>query len=352
MAAPPTRRPGFSRRAQYSLFIGYVVAVAGVLFAILLLVIAAIDPRGFAALKGAALDATTPFTSAGRSVVGLVTGTGESIADYFDAASKNARLRRELEETRRELIESRAAAQESERLKQLLGVAASTEEEVAVTRVVGSSFDSARRLATLSAGTSSGIAAGQPVRGPDGLIGRVIETGRWASRVLLITDGGSNVPVRSVRDGTPALAVGLGDGTIELRTLEVGENPFRPGDVMVTSGTGGVFPPGIPVVRVVRLEGDSAIAKPVADPARADYAVVLQVYQPAGGAPLDEASPPIAGGPVDAPPPAPPPVDTAVQTPAQKQQDPSYQPALQRPSPELVRRAPPRQSEAAAAPQQ
>ena len=94
-----------------------------------------------------------------------------------------------------------------------------------------------------------GVAPGQPVRAPDGLIGRVLETGRWASRVLLITDGASNVPVRLVRDGTPALAVGRGDGTIELRTLEVGQNPFRRGDIFVTSGTGGIFPPDIPVAR-------------------------------------------------------------------------------------------------------
>ena len=72
MAPPKTRRPGFSRRAQYGLFIGYVVAVAGVLFAVLLLIVAMIDPRGFNALRGAALDATLPVTSAGRSVVRFV----------------------------------------------------------------------------------------------------------------------------------------------------------------------------------------------------------------------------------------------------------------------------------------
>jgi len=83
------------------------------------------------------------------------------------------------------------------------------------------------------------------VRNSDGLIGRVLETGRWAARILLVTDGASNVPVRSTRDGTPALAVGRGDGTIELRTLEVGQNPFRRGDVLVTSGSGGLFPPNI-----------------------------------------------------------------------------------------------------------
>jgi len=61
VAKSSTRRPGFSRRAQYGLFIGYVMTVAGILFSVLLLFIAAVDPKGFAALKGAALDVTTPI---------------------------------------------------------------------------------------------------------------------------------------------------------------------------------------------------------------------------------------------------------------------------------------------------
>lgn len=350
MAAPPTRRPGFSRRAQYGLFLGYVMAVAGVLFAILLLVVAAVDPRGFSALKGAALDATTPVTAAGRSVVTFFRNAGEKVADYIDAASKNARLREDLENARRELMELKAAGQENERLKQLLGIAAETGDEVAITRVVGSTFDSARSMATLFAGSAAGIEPGQPVRGPDGLIGRVNETGRWASRVLLISDGGSNVPVRSLRDGTPALAVGRGDGLLDLKTLEVGENPFRPGDVLVTSGTGGVYPPGIPVARVIRIEADAAVGRPVADPARADYALVLRVYQPAAGAPVEEAAEPIAGEPIDGRL-VPPSLLGNVTTPAPRQQDPDYQPALQRPDPELMRRSGPQPAAAPAEPQ-
>jgi rod shape-determining protein MreC len=286
MAPPSTRRPGFSRRAQYGLFLGYVLAVAGILFAVLLLLIAAVDPKGFAALRGAALDLTTPVTSAGRSVVGFFGGIGDSISDYFRAGSQNAELRRRLDQSRRQLVEARSTALENKRLKALLKLSDTSADQVAVARIVGSSFDSARRLATLSAGGSSGIKIGQPVRGPDGLIGRVIETGRWASRVLLVTDAASNVPVRLVRDGTPAMASGHGDGTIDLKTLEVGRNPFRRGDVLVTSGTGGLYPPGIPVAMVVRAEHDRTVARPIANPGEIDFAIVLNIYQPLAEQPL------------------------------------------------------------------
>jgi rod shape-determining protein MreC len=290
VAKPSTRRPGFSRRAQYGLFLGYVIAIGGMLFAGLLVLIAIVDPTGFNALKGAALDVTRPVTSAARSVVTFVEGVGDSVGDYLQAGSQNAALKRRLQDARRRLIEARATELENQRLKALLKLTNEAGDAVAVTRIVGSSFASARRLATLSAGASSGVRPGQPVRSADGLIGRVIETGRWASRVLLVSDGASNVPVRLVRDGTPAIAGGHGDGTIDLKTLEVGRNPFRRGDILVTSGVGGVYPPNIPVAVVVSVEGDRTVAKPLADPSTVDHAMVLNAYQPLADLPLSEAT--------------------------------------------------------------
>ena len=325
MAPPINRRVGFSRRAQFGLFLGYVIAVGGALIAVLLLAVAIIDPRGFSALRGAALDGTAPVAGAGRSAVRGAGGIVSRIGDYFRAGSQNAQLGRELAEARRELIRRQALEYENRRLLALLGLARATGDVVTRARIVASSYDSPRRLATLSAGRTAGVMPGQPVRSADGLIGRVLETGRWAARVMLITDGASNVPVRLVRDGTPALAVGRGDGTIELRTLEVGQNPFRRGDILVTSGVGGIFPPNIPVAVVTASEGDTAIARPVADPARMDFAIVQPIFQPAATGPLEAAVPATAAGP------APP----ATPHPGQ-QNNPRYQPALQQPQPGMI----------------
>jgi rod shape-determining protein MreC len=270
------------------LFLSYVLAVGGVLFAGLLLVIAKVDPTGFNALKGAALDVTSPIASGGRSVARFFGGIVDSVGNYVQAGSQNAELKRRLQEQRRRLIEAQATELENKRLKALLRLTGETRDPVAVTRIVGSSFASVRRLATLSAGASSGVRPGQPVRSADGLVGRVIEAGRWASRVLLVADSASNVPVRLVRDGTPAIATGHGDGTIDLKTLEVGRNPFRRGDVLVTSGVGGVYPPDIPVAVVVSVQGDRTLAKPLADPSNVEYAMVLDIYQPLADVPLTE----------------------------------------------------------------
>ena len=289
MAPPSNRRPGFSRRAQYGLFLGYVLAVAGILFAVLLLIVVRIDPQGFAALRGAGIDVTAPVSSGARSVVRLFTGTGRAVGDYFVAASQNAELKRQLRESRRRIIEARAIEFENRRLKQLLRLTREVPDEVATARIVGSTFSSSRRLATLVAGSASGVRIGQPVRAAEGLIGRVIELGRYASRVLLITDASSTIPVQLVRNGIPALASGRGDGTMELKTLEVGQNPFKIGDMVVTSGVGGIYPPRIPVAVVTRADPDITIARPLANPASIDFAVVQNIYQPAAASPVNAA---------------------------------------------------------------
>src|SRR3982750_2545415 len=117
MAAPSTRRPGFSRRAQYGLFLGYVVAGGGILFALLLLVVATVDPTGFRALKGAALDATRPVTAAGHGVSQFFTGLIDSAGNYLGAGAQNAELKRRLAAERPAPGPGKAAGVDNRRLE-------------------------------------------------------------------------------------------------------------------------------------------------------------------------------------------------------------------------------------------
>ena len=96
--------------------------------------------------------------------------------------------------------------------------------------------------------------------------------------MLLITDPESMVPVQRARDATPAFAQGHGDGTLQLRLITLGINPLRPGDVFVTSGSGGLYAPGTAVAVVVELTRDGAIARVLADPASIDYVAVDPVF--------------------------------------------------------------------------
>ena len=118
------------------------------------------------------------------------------------------------------------------------------------------------------------------VLNPRALIDQVIETSPNSARVLLLVDPESIVPVRRVRDGLPAIVSGRGDGLIDVRSASVSTMGFRVGDVFVTSGTGGVFPPNIVVARVIRTQGDIAVGQPAANPDSLDFALVQQTFLP------------------------------------------------------------------------
>ena len=247
---------------------------------VLLLGLSLVAPKSFQAVRGAALDVTAPVSGALSEVAATAGGLVSGAGNYWDAAHQNAKLKTERQKMLQRMIEARAILQENRELKAALQLRERSRVAIAAGRIVGSSLSSPRRFAVLSVGTGDGVQVGMPVRSPDGLIGRVIDAGNLASRVLLISDRSNIVPARILRDGQPVISQGRGDGTVDLRPLEVGRNPFRRGDIVITSGTGGLYPPLVPIARVVRLDDDGAIAVPLADPANTSFAVVEAPYEP------------------------------------------------------------------------
>ena len=287
-----TARPGWSRKAQYSLFFSFIAAIAGLVFGLVLLAMSLVAPDRSHPLRGAALDATAPVTGGLRAVTETVAGVFSGAGNYWDAAHQNAQLKRERELMIQRIVEAKAISLENRELKAALQLRERSHAPVAAGRIVGSSFSSPRRFAIFSAGSTDGVRIGMPVRSPKGLIGRVIDSGALASRILLVSDRSSIVPARILRGGQPVISQGRGDGTVDLRPLEVGRNPFRPGDIVITSGTGGLYPPLVPIARVLRLDDDGAIALPLADPGSTSFAIVEQPYEPAAIA--EEAAGPTA----------------------------------------------------------
>ena len=295
MAPPPNRRSGYSRRAQYGTFFGYIAGIVGALVGGGFLIASIFNPAAFAGLRGMAADLAEP----GGKVVAV--GRAEShgffdvVRGYAVAGVRNAKLERELAEAKIRLVEAQAIAEENTRLKSLLALSQQDPAPVVTTQLVAATGASTRRFATLGAGSSRGVVVGMPVRSPFGVVGRVLEVGQSTARVLLVTDTESVVPVRRAQDGVAAFAQGLGDGRLQLRLINLGINPLKVGDVFVTSGSGGLYRPGIALAAVTGVTRDGAIARVLADPAATEFVAVDRVWASQLVSSPSDAAPPSPG---------------------------------------------------------
>lgn len=277
--APPAARSGSNKRAQLGLFAAYVLAGFGAAIGALLLALSLWSPETFQGLRSMATDIASPAGRAGAATRVQTRSVFDAVAGYYDAGSKNAELEREIAVARVRLAEAEALRQENARLKAALRMIEGETGEIATARLIGSTSASARRFAFISAGRNQGVAAGMPVTSPMGLVGRVLEAGASTSRVLLLTDSESMVPVRRATDDVVAFAEGRADGSLRIRLINLGINPLKEGDVFVTSGAGGLFRPGIAVAMVTRVTEDGAIGQLLSNPAATDVVIVEPVWQ-------------------------------------------------------------------------
>ena len=295
MAPPANRRSGYSRRAQYGTFFGYIAGIVGALVGGAFLIVSIFNPGAFAWLRGAASDVAAP----GGAVASEGRAAGKGLFDvargYVLAGSEHAKMERELAEAKTRLIEAQAVAEENARLKALLGLVQKDAAPVAVTQIVAATGSSTRRFGTIGAGANQGVAVGMPVRSPLGLVGRVLEVNGSTSRVLLVTDTESVVPARRAQDGVAAFAQGRGDGRLQLRLINLGINPLKVGDVFVTSGSGGLYQPGIALAAVTQLTRDGGVARVLSDPSATEFVAVERVWAPQPPAPATPAA--ATGGP-------------------------------------------------------
>ena len=281
MAWPPRRTSGRSSRRQRNIaLLGRAATIAAVLIAVMLLVLSRASPERYSALRSAAADIVAPFWAAILVPLAEVQAAAGSIADYFAAVEKVRRLegRERMYQVERERYEQ--TLRENHELKRLLNVSEPIRERVGVFAISGSTTGAYVRYALISGGARAGIQPGQPVLAAAGLIGRTTDVGDRATRVMLLTDVSSRVPVRVVRTGLPALLIGKNLPLLDVDLSGPSNAEVRVGDRLVTSGDGGLFPPGLPVAVIVRTSGDMPEARAAATPDGLDYVVVERPYMP------------------------------------------------------------------------
>lgn len=280
MAAPGQRHSSFSKRAQYTQFTGYIAAGLGTLVGAVLLAISLWQPQFLSGLRSGAQDVAAPATQSVAAARTEGKGLIASVTGYFRAGSKNAELKREMEIARIRLKEAESLRQENARLKALLAIRDGDVKPVAIARLVGSTASSTRRFAYLGAGRAQGVAVGMPVISPRGVVGRILEVGNNSSRVLLLLDSESVLPVRRSGDEVVAFAEGRGDSMLRVKLINLGINPLKIGDMLVTSGAGGYYRPGTAVAIISERTPDGGLARIVSDPAATDFVAVMPIFEP------------------------------------------------------------------------
>ncbi len=147
-------------------------------------------------------------------------------------------------------------AQENERLRQLLDLRARMPTPGLAAQVLYDAADPYAHKVIIDKGLIHGVSAGAPVLDESGVLGQVTQVYPSMSEVTLVIDADQAIPVLNIRTGVRAVAFGdpsLHGGALELRYM--GSNAdVQPGDILTTSGIDGVFPPGLPVARVEKVE--------------------------------------------------------------------------------------------------
>ncbi len=149
--------------------------------------------------------------------------------------------------------------QENTRLRQLLGSRARLGTQVLVAELIGIVPTPNTYQVEIDKGADAGVFVGQAVIDADGLFGQVVEVAQFSSRVMLIIDAAHAVPVQVNRNDFRSIAAGTGrPDRLELEYVPITAD-IRVGDVLVTSGLGGHFPPGYPVAEVVSVVVDPSM---------------------------------------------------------------------------------------------
>ena len=192
----------------------------------------------------------------------------EQIVSHQALLEDNRKLSLESLQQNAQLQRLRALQEENNHLRSLLGAGQSISQPAKLGEITHAGRDPFTHKVIVNLGSQQGIIAGQAVVDGAGVIGQVTRVYPFSSEVTLITDKELAIPVQAVRNSLRAIAFGQGgDNTIELPYLPANVD-IREGDVLVTSGIDGIYPMGLAVAKVTRIERtlDSPFAHIVCKP--------------------------------------------------------------------------------------
>jgi rod shape-determining protein MreC len=220
----------------------------------------------------------------------------EFIASFY-LLEENLKLRQQYLENRGQLLKLHLLEAENAHLRELLGavqhIETKTRTKAVLAEILYTPRDPFNHKITLNKGSQHQIQPGQAVIDDKGIVGQITRLYPWSSEVTLLTDKDHSIPVQVVRNSLRSVISGTGkNDELELRFLS-GNTDIQQGDLLVTSGIGGVYPPGIPVATVLKIERDPTddfakiISTPIAGVDRNQQVLILSLVPSVANDPLE-----------------------------------------------------------------
>ncbi|MBI2493294.1 MAG: rod shape-determining protein MreC [Candidatus Rokubacteria bacterium] len=262
------------------------------------LLLLTLQTRGYASRAGDLVAlVTTPvhagLARASRAALGVWT----TYLDWKNVRAENRRLREENQRLRVEALRVTETDDENRRLRHLLALQERLPLATLSGEVIAREWGGWVRALTVNRGRGDRVSRMTAVISPEGLVGRIVEVRAGAAIVQVLTDPASTVGAHVVRTRTPGIVEGDPRGTIRFKYMARDGASIQTGDLLVTSGQGGLFPRGIPIGRVRAIDDRGsalfhyAVLEPAVDFARVDEVLVvtgptgqdLTAYFPTGG---------------------------------------------------------------------
>jgi rod shape-determining protein MreC len=204
-------------------------------------------------LERSVLTVFSPVLRPAAQLSGFFEDGWDNYINLVNARRENLSLREEIKVLNARIVTSEEVFQANNRLEKLLEMKNSVKSAVLPASVVGEDVSAWFRTLVINRGSSDGLSEGMAVVAADGVIGQVIKVAPASSRVLLLTDHSSGIAATIQRSRARGVVKGKGEGLCSLE-FTTREEDVKVGDMVVTSGVGGVFQKGLPIGEVTMVK--------------------------------------------------------------------------------------------------
>ena len=247
--------------------------------AITLMIVSQAEPRLVETLRVGVADAVSPIFSFFSQPAETIAGGVGEFEGILAVHERNERLESDNARLRKWQAVAEQLGYENEVFRRLLKVVPDQRARFVTARVIADSGGPFIHMVLVNAGASHGARRGQAVVNHDGLVGRVLEVGEHTARVLLLTDLNSRIPVVLEESRDRTILRGDNSPHPYLAFLAT-DARVKPGDRIVTSGEGGMFPPALDVGIVSSVDKDRATVQPFVVFERLDHVTILDYVVP------------------------------------------------------------------------